>query len=408
MPFECPVCQKPLIKKPYEGTNTYPCSRGHGVFLGRKNLRIIEESREESISMSSVAKYSDDRSKLKDCPKCKAVMKKRDYGELNSTVIDYCASCQGMWLGPGKLEHIQVYYEAANDFEDRAKTSEKKPVFACPKCKVEQAKAQACIQCGVIFSKFESRQQEQVDEQAVKAAHTSELELMYKNLMNLDVEQKYHLSEAILSFERKNSYKLTLFPADNLTANWRIDEENISGLSILGRNIFGLLYTFTMFMKDHRGRVVLRLYRKPRLYFHELEVYNEQGLEIGLVNRAFSFFHRVISVNDNRRQNQLRVVGPIWSPWTFNVYDGRTKVAVMTKRWSGFLKESFTDADKFNIQFEGPLSNSKKRLSIATLMLIDSLYFEGKKSFYHHLLSAPGIQLIVFSATIWWFFDRMG
>jgi hypothetical protein len=161
-----------------------------------------------------------------------------------------------------------------------------------------------------------------------------------------------------------------------------------------------------MFMKDHRGRVVLRLYRKPRLYFHELEVYNEKGVDIGLVKRVFSFFHRVISVNDNRGTEQFRVVGPIWSPWTFNVYGGKTKVAVMSKNWAGLLRESFTDADKFNIQFEAPLSNSKKRLSIATLMLIDSLYFEGKKSFYHHLISAPGIQLILFFATVWWFSTR--
>ena len=109
MPFECPVCQKPLHKQVYEGTNTYPCPDGHGTFLGRKNLRIIEESREESISMSSVPKPSFDRGSIKDCPKCKGVMKKRNYGELNSTVIDYCASCQGMWLDPGELEHIQVY-----------------------------------------------------------------------------------------------------------------------------------------------------------------------------------------------------------------------------------------------------------------------------------------------------------
>ena len=153
---------------------------------------------------------------------------------------------------------------------------------------------------------------------------------------------------------------------------------------------------------------MLRLYRKPRLYFHELEVYNEKGVEIGLAKRVFSFFHRVISVNDNRGTKQLRVIGPIWSPWTFNVYEGKTKVAVMSKKWAGFLRESFTDADKFNIQFEVLLSNSKKRLSIATLMLIDSLYFEGKKSFYHHLISAPGIQLIVFFATIWWFSTKVG
>lgn len=335
-------------------------------------------------------------------------MKKRNYGELNSTVIDYCASCQGMWLDPGKLEHIQVYYEAANDFKHKGIISENQPAFACPKCKTEQIKMAECSQCGLVFSKYESRQQEEADLQLSRATQKTELDFIFKNLMNIDVKQKYHLSEAILSFERKNSYKLTLSPADDVTRNWRIEEENISALSILGRNIFGLLYSFTMFVKDYRGRVVLRFYRKPRLYFHELEVYDENGFEFGLVKRAFSFFHRVISVRDNKGGKQLSVVGPVFSPWTFHIYDGKTRVAIMTKKWTGFLKESFTDADNFNIQFEGPLSSPKKRLSIAALMLIDSLYFEGRKSFYHHLLSAPGMQLIVFTATIWWLTVKFG
>jgi Zn-finger nucleic acid-binding protein/uncharacterized protein YxjI len=402
MQFECPVCQKALHKKIYEGTNTYPCADGCGVFLGRKNLRIIEESREQSISMASLPKTSDDRGSIKDCPKCKAVMKKRNYGELNSTVIDYCASCQGMWLDPGELEHIQVYYEAAKDFENRHKIDEADSTFACPKCDTRQPKAELCIQCGLVFSKHEARQQETHDRQASQASSTAELEFLFYNLMHIQVEQKYHLSEAILNFERKNTYKLTLTPAAPGLTHWRINEQNISGFSILGRNIFGLLYTFTMHMTDGLGNVVLRLHRRPRLYFHELEAYDENGVEFGLVKRMFSFFNRVVLAYDHQGQQQLRIVGPILSPWTFNVYDGNTRIAVMTKRWSGFLQETFTDADNFNIQFEGPFTSSKKRLSIAALMLIDSLYFEGNKSFINHLISAPGIQLIAFIGAVWW------
>jgi Zn-finger nucleic acid-binding protein/uncharacterized protein YxjI len=407
MQFECPVCQKPLVNKTYEGTNTYPCPDSCGVFLGRKNLRIIEESRDESIAMSSVAKSENGRGSIKACPKCKAMMTKKNYGELNSTAIDYCASCQGIWLDPGELERIQVYYEAVNDFSEEQKNRAAESAFACPECKTEQVKTEICTSCGLVFSKHQSRQHEELARQTKQAATTSRLELLFSNLLSIDVEQKYHLTEAILGFERKNLYRLTLFPADSQVGNWRIEEENISVLSILGRNIFGLLYTFTMYVKDGMGNVVLRLYRKPRLYFHVLEVYDENGVEFGLIKRVFSFFHRVVSVNNPKGQRQLRVIGPVWSPWTFKVYEGKTQVAVISKKWTGFLKETYTDADKFNIEFTEPLSSSKKRLSIAALMLIDSLYFESKKGFFNHFISAPGVQLIVFIALISWLLNKL-
>ena len=74
----------------------------------------------------------------------------------------------------------------------------------------------------------------------------------------------------------------------------------------------------------------------------------------------------------------------------------------MSKKWTGLLKEAYTDADKFKIEFTAPLNGSKKRLSIGALMLIDSLYFEGKKGFLNHLVSAPGIQLIfVVAGAVW-------
>ena len=402
MPFECPVCQKTLQKTTYEGTNTYPCPAGCGTFLGRKNLLIIEESREESISIKSVPKSNDEIGSIKACPKCKGKMIKRHYGELSSTVIDYCASCQGIWLDPGELERIQLYYEAAHDFENDRDSKDVVPKFSCPKCSTEQDKTEECIKCGLIFSRYESRQRKTLNHQAAKSGNANQLESMYTNLMRLEVDQQYHLSEALIGFERKNRYRLTLYPADAGKGNWSIEEENVSKLSILGRNLFGLMYTFTMHMKDDMGNIVLRLHRKPRLYFHMLEAYDENGVEFGLVKRLFSFFHRVVSVTNPKGRKLLRVVGPVWSPWTFYIYDGNKRVAVVSKKWTGLLKEAYTDADKFNLEFTQPLSGSKKRLSIAALMLIDSLYFEGKKGFLNHLISAPGIQIIIaIAAAIW-------
>ena len=398
MSFKCPVCQSTLTKDKYEGTNIYPCSNGCGIFLGRGNLKIIEESREQIIPMSSVSKATDDRGSVKACPKCQELMAKRNHGELNSTVIDYCSSCQGVWLDPGELERIQVFYEAAQEFNDPHQFQE--PEFECPKCKAKQVKGVECVRCGLLFAQYEVKENDAKSVEKSKNKNSSELENVFQNLQHLVVDQKFHLTEALLGFERCNSYKLTLFPTDIRQGNWRIEEENLSTFSILGRNIFGLLFTSTMHMKDGLGNIVLRLHRKPRLYFHELEVYDENGVEFGLVKRNFSFFNRVVSVRNVKGNRLLKIVGPIWKPWTFNVYEGKRKVAVITKKWTGLLKEAYTDADRFNLEFTDSLSYPKKRLSIAALMLIDSLYFEGKKNFSQHFISAPGLSLVVFLVTL--------
>ena len=170
MEFECPVCQKALQKTTYEGTSTYPCPNGCGAFLGRNNLRIIEESRETSIPMASVPKSGDERGSVKACPKCKGEMAKRNYGELDSTVIDYCASCQGIWLDPGELERIQVFYEAANDFNEARENPAAAPAFACPECQTQQLQQAVCINCGLVFAKHLERKQERQARQAAGAA----------------------------------------------------------------------------------------------------------------------------------------------------------------------------------------------------------------------------------------------
>ncbi len=307
-----------------------------------------------------------------------------------------------MWLDPGELERIQVFYEAANDFKEPPKKDETEPGFACPKCATEQTKKQECIQCGVIFNRYKSPAIDSEIQQKIKQTISSELEATFKNLQHLEVDQKFHLTEVMINIEHCNEYKLTLFPPDARKGTWRIEEQNVSAFSFFGRNLFGFLYTSTMHLLDSVGNIALRFHRKPRLYFHELEVYDENGVEFGRVKREFSYFHRVLSVENNKGTRQLKVVGPIWSPWTFQVYSGRKKVGVITKEYSGLLMEAYTDADKFKIEFTGPLNNSKKRLSVAALMLIDSLYFEGEKSYFSHFMSAPGISVGVFLTILVW------
>ena len=54
-------------------------------------------------------------------------------------------------------------------------------------------------------------------------------------------------------------------------------------------------------------------------------------------------------------------------------------MAFVRKRWSGLLKESFTDADHFTVAFVDPaLDEDDRALLLAAGLFVDLQYFERK------------------------------
>ncbi|XP_004930221.1 phospholipid scramblase 1 [Bombyx mori] len=56
--------------------------------------------------------------------------------------------------------------------------------------------------------------------------------------------------------------------------------------------------------------------------------------------------------------------------------DGETKVGKITKSWSGFAREAFTDADNFGISFPMDLDVKIKAVLLGACFLIDFMFFE--------------------------------
>jgi hypothetical protein len=92
--------------------------------------------------------------------------------------------------------------------------------------------------------------------------------------------------------------------------------------------------------------------------------------------------HRRYHVHVAERPGRPLVVeGRIWRPWTFPVLRAGRQVALIAKKWSGGVREAFTDADTFRIRFEDPsLSASERRLLVTTALAIDFDFFESSPS----------------------------
>ena len=90
-------------------------------------------------------------------------------------------------------------------------------------------------------------------------------------------------------------------------------------------------------------------------------------------------FQSSFDVEDDRGNVLLVVNSPFWRPWTFTFQRGEQVVATIRKRWSGGLKELFTDADNFAIELQpGPLSPVERRLLLVAAIFVDLMFFERK------------------------------
>ncbi len=96
----------------YEGVAIQLCMSCNGIFLTRRKLEIIQDSREIEIPKDTPIPRNGPEV-LRNCPHCHDIMKKAKHGKIRTTMIDYCETCSGIWLDKGELASIQFSYEIA-------------------------------------------------------------------------------------------------------------------------------------------------------------------------------------------------------------------------------------------------------------------------------------------------------
>lgn len=191
----------------------------------------------------------------------------------------------------------------------------------------------------------------------------------------LVVRQHKEMLEAFTDIETNNRYtvqspdgKVTLFAA-----------ETGSGFgAFLTRGLLKAKRPFTILTRDASGSVALNLRRPWTWFFSHLDVMDGTGRLLGTVQQRFAFFARRFSVLDANGNEVAELHGPFFRPWTFRVLVGGQEVGKISKRWSGMLREAFTDADTFGVEFGPSMSPDVRVLVLGATFLIDFLYFEDK------------------------------
>jgi len=193
---------------------------------------------------------------------------------------------------------------------------------------------------------------------------------------SLVVQQHKEMLEIFTNFETKNRYTVQL--PDGQLAMY-VAELGGGAMAFLSRSFFKAKRPFTMQVTDPYGNPQLTLRRPWNWFFSELHVTDANGQAVGTIDQNFAFFARRFVITDPAGTELAQLHGPFFRPWTFRIVVGGQEVGKISKKWSGLLKEAFTDADNFGIELGPAMSPQLRTLALAATFLIDFLYFEDKE-----------------------------
>jgi uncharacterized protein YxjI len=202
---------------------------------------------------------------------------------------------------------------------------------------------------------------------------------VFAKATRLSVRQRKRWLEILTSFDSRNTYVVY----DEMgTPVFNVEEQGRGFGNFLKRVFLASMRPYTSHVEDlstGQGHV-LTLRRPFRFYFHRLEVRDNAGTLIGAIQRRWTWFRRKYTVEGPDGQEIATLFGPIFRPWTFEIRmpGSDVEIGVVQKKWSGLLKEAFTEADNFWVTLDQVQDPGLKALLFSATVLIDTVHFERK------------------------------
>ncbi|XP_075160273.1 phospholipid scramblase 1 isoform X2 [Haematobia irritans] len=196
------------------------------------------------------------------------------------------------------------------------------------------------------------------------------------------VKQKVELLEAFTGFETNN--KFSIKNALGQKVYYAIEDTDCCT-----RQMCGPARPFEMKIFDNFRNEVMHLHRPLACSsccfpccLQSMEVSAPPGNVIGTIEQEWTICSPAFRLKNHVGDTVLRIEGPFC---TFSFCgDVEFQILSMTgenigkisKQWSGFAREIFTDADFFGITFPLDLDVRMKAVLLGALFLIDAMFFE--------------------------------
>ncbi len=194
----------------------------------------------------------------------------------------------------------------------------------------------------------------------------------------LFVRQRREWVEIVVDWETKNQYAVL----DPESREIGLIVEKAGGFwDALRRGFFRSHRALEAHVLDAAANAVLTLSRPFFFLFSDLAVSAADGLLLGRVRRRFGLLYKRYDLVDAQGVRFGRIASPLWRLWTFPVVgEGGRSEATISKRWGGALREVFSDADTFRIEFgRGEWSDEQRAVIFAAAISIDFDFFENNQ-----------------------------
>lgn len=183
--------------------------------------------------------------------------------------------------------------------------------------------------------------------------------------------------EILIGWEGKNRYEVC--DADGRNTVY-VGETGEGWASRLKRN-FWPFYRARLECMTVGGTLALAMELPWHILFARAEVTAWDGRLMGTLVQRFRFFGRQFDILSPAGVVMATVEGPLLKPWTFRILQRGEEVAVIRKRWSGLLQETFSDADNFSLDFQPACNDGRLRqMVLAMALLVDLTYFDNRKN----------------------------
>jgi hypothetical protein len=209
-------------------------------------------------------------------------------------------------------------------------------------------------------------------------ARAEDVALTFREHRRLSVRQRKKWWEMIMNWEMRNSY--SVFDEDGKHV-LEVKENGNGIVSMLKRTFLGTLRPFSATVYTNPIPKPLMIIKRPfRFIFNEISVESGDATPLGKIVREWSWIRRIYRIEDASGAEVARLFGPFLRPWTFEIKRGDHDIGMLQKRWSGGLKELFSDADNFALDVERIDDPKLRSLCFAATVLIDVVHFERSKN----------------------------
>ncbi len=187
----------------------------------------------------------------------------------------------------------------------------------------------------------------------------------------LVIRQQVEQLEIFTPFETANRY--SVHSSDGAQLMYAYEESGD-----ISRQFAGSHRALSIHVVENGGAPVLQASRDFFWLRSHLRV-DADGRRIGALNRIFGLGRKFALVDPDDREI-TRLSGGLFRRHTFIAQSaGGGEIARVTKQWSGFGREMFTDADTFVVQFtDAGTDNDFRLLMLASAFAIDLDFFENQ------------------------------